>query len=600
MAKTIKTTWDLASLLLSDDDPRIKEKKQAIRDEADQFIEKWQERTDYLENPSILKEALDEYETFHRRRYGGGDVGYYFWLRQALDQNDPVIKAYGNQTEEFVKKISNDTQFFLLRVAKIKSDEQGKFLADRELAPYRHFLEQLFVEAKYQLSEPEEKIMRLKSTTAHSKWIEMTESFLAKEEREVTTEDGQKEKKTLEGMKGLLKSKDKKIRDEAAIAWNDILSKFAEVAEAEVNAILADKKIDDELRGFSRPDEERHLAEDIDSGVVEAMLTAVSSHFATARQFYRLKADLLGLPRLAYHERGLEYGNLDKKYAFAESVALVDRAFRKLDPEFSKIFQSFLANGQIDVEPKKGKSGGAFCVHFSLSQPTFVLLNHSEKLRDVLTIAHEMGHALNNELMKQKQNALNFGTSLSVAEVASTFMEDFALQEVVVDFDEETKLAILMAQLDDSISSVYRQVACYLFERQLHEKFRAKGYLSKEEIGQIFQKQMADYMGEAVEQSAGSENWWVYWSHIRRFFYVYSYASGLLIAKALQAEVRKNPQFIVKVKEFLSAGASDSPKNIFAKMGIDITDKRFWEKGLEEIHQMLEEAQALAKKLRKM
>jgi oligoendopeptidase F len=157
-----------------------------------------------------------------------------------------------------------------------------------------------------------------------------------------------------------------------------------------------------------------------------------------------------------------------------------------------------------------------------------------------------------------------------------------------------------MQKLNDDVSSIFRQVACYRFEQELHKDFRGKGYLSKEEIGKLFQKHMAAYMGNAVLQSAGSENWWVYWSHIRYFFYVYSYAGGLLISKSLQHSVKQDPALIQKVKEFLSAGLSDSPKNIFGRLGIDISDKRFWDTGLDEVESLLDETERLAKKLGKI
>jgi oligoendopeptidase F len=235
-----------------------------------------------------------------------------------------------------------------------------------------------------------------------------------------------------------------------------------------------------------------------------------------------------------------------------------------------------------------------------MSQPTYIFLNHTDKLRDVLTLAHELGHGINNELMREKQNALNFGTPTSTAEVASTFMEDFVLQEILKGAGDEQRLAIMVMKLNDDISTIFRQVACYTFEQELHSAFRQKGYLSKEEIGKIFRKHMSAYMGDSVEQSKGSENWWVYWSHIRYFFYVYSYASGLLISKSLQYSVKKNPGFINNVKEFLSAGLSDSPKNIFRKLGIDITDITFWDKGLNEMESLLEETTVLARKLGKI
>jgi len=174
------------------------------------------------------------------------------------------------------------------------------------------------------------------------------------------------------------------------------------------------------------------------------------------------------------------------------------------------------------------------------------------------------------------------------------------LDELIHSADDKLRLAIMMQKLNDDVSSIFRQVACYQFEQELHQEFRKAGYLSKKEIGTLFMKHMAAYMGNAVEQSAGSENWWVYWSHIRYFFYVYSYASGLLISKSLQAGVKKDPAFINKVKGFLSAGLSDSPKNIFSKLGIDITDNTFWDRGLDEVEHLLDETEHLAKKLRKI
>ena len=176
-------------------------------------------------------------------------------------------------------------------------------------------------------------------------------------------------------------------------------------------------------------------------------------------------------------------------------------------------------------------------------------------------------------------------------------MEDFVLNELLKDADDDLKLAIMMMKLNRDISSIQRQIACYMFEQELHKEYREKGYLSKDEIGKLFQKYMQAYMGEYVEESPGSENWWVYWGHIRNFFYNYSYSSGLLISKSLQNSVKKDPKFIDKVKEFMSTGLSDSPRNIFMKMGIDITKEEFWNKGLDEIENNLKEAEKLAKKL---
>lgn len=593
-------TWNLKQLFESDNDTRIEEKRKRVEQKSYEFIHKWKDCKDYLKDPAVLKQALDEYEVW-KRYYGiDGDEGYYFWLRTAQNQSDPNLKAKFNTIENFGKKIGNEIQFFHLRIAKIPERHQQKFLQYNGLKDYKHFLERIFAESKYLLSEPEEKILNLKTSTSYSNWVKMTSSFLSKEEREVILEDGRKDTKTFSEILSLMNSKYKKVRDSAARAFNHILGKHVEVAESEINSILANKKVDDELRKIARPDLTRHISDDIESEIVDALIKSVSDRFDISSRYYGLKARLLKVKRLKYHERNVEYGNINKKYTYNESIRLIHKVFKHLDSRFADILTRFMENGQFDVYPRKAKAGGAFCAHHLISQPTYILLNHTNKLHDVLTLAHELGHGINNELIREKQNSLNFGTPLSTAEVASTFMEDFVLQEILKQADDELRLSIMMMKLNDEASTIFRQVACYRFELELHQEFSKKGYLSKEEIGNLFQKHMASYMGEHVEQSAGSENWWVYWSHIRSFFYVYSYASGLLISKSLQNSVKENPAFIEKVKEFLSAGLSDSPKNIFYKLGVDISDTRFWKKGLDEVETLLQETTLLARRLGKI
>ncbi len=592
-------TWNLKQLFEGDDDPGIEKERKIVEQKSYDFINKWKDRKDYLNDHAILKQALDEYEKWKRDYGSDGGEGYYFWLRTTQDQNDPDLKAKFNKVENFSKRIENDIQFFHLRIANILRRNQKKILECAGLKDYRHFLDRIFAGSKYLLSEPEEKILNLKSSTSYSNWVKMTSGFLAKEERKVILEDGSKDIKTFSEILSLINSKDKKVRDSAANAFNDILDKNVEVAEAEINSVLANKRIDDELRKVPRPDLIRHISDDIDSEIVDALIKTVSDRFDISSRYYELKARLMRVKRLRYHERNVEYGNIVKKYSYNESIKLIHKVFKNLDNEFADILTGFMENGQFDVYPGKGKVSGAFCAHHLISQPTYILLNHTEKLRDVSTLAHELGHGINNELIRKKQNALNFGTPTSTAEVASTFMEDFVLQEILKQADDELRLSVMVMKLNDDVSTIFRQIACYKFEQELHQEFRQKGYLSKEEMGKLFQKHMSSYMGDFVEQSAGSENWWVYWSHIRSFFYVYSYASGLLISKSLQNSVKENPKFIEKVKEFLSAGLSDSPKNIFKKLGVDIADRGFWNKGLDEVENLLQETTKLARKLRK-
>jgi oligoendopeptidase F len=592
MIKIKSKEWNLDNHL---DKSKFEENRKIWTKIVEEFSKKWKLNEEYLKNPLKLKEALEELENMEEKYGSIMDESYYYHLLLETDMNNTEIKAKSNQIDKFNVEMINKSQFFAINLAKIPKEKQEEFLKSEELKKYHYFLKRLFDTAKYLLSEPEEKIINLTSKSSFSLWVSMVERFLGQEERKVKGE-----LKNYSELIGLIRDKNKEIRDEAAKALNEILKKYSDVAEEEMNAILNTKQIEDTLRNIKRPDESRHVSDDIDTEVVDTLIDTVTENFDISKKYYKLKAKLLNLPKLKYHERAMGYGDIEKEYSYEESIELVQKVFKNLDEEFYQIFKGYIENEQIDVYPKKGKSGGAFCAHMSKIHPTFILLNHTNKLGDVRTIAHEVGHGINNELMKKKQPPFYFDTPKSTAEVASTFMEDFVLQELLKEADDETRLNILMQKLDADVSSIQRQIACYKFEQELHEEYRKSGHLSKEEIGKLFQKNMHSYMGDAVEQSEGSENWWVYWSHIRSFFYVYSYASGLLISKAMQNLVKKDPKNIEKVKEFLSAGTSDSPKNIFLKMEIDITKKEFWQQGLQEVRDLLKETEELAKKLGKI
>lgn len=596
----IETNWNLGLLFSSDDDPEITRTRKDIEKVTDDFSKKWKGTDSYLKQPKKLKEALAEYEHWLKFYGSATREKYYFEKKSSLNQINPKIKAKLNQITEFSQKIHTKIQFFELNIARINPKLQKKFLDYKPLLIYRHFLERSFESAKHLLTEPEEKIMILKSPVAYENWVRMTSGFLAKEEMKVQDEAGKVKVTNFSEIMSLMINKNKNVRDTAARAFNKILVKNLDVAENELNTVLQNKKIDDELRHFDRPDSERHFDDDFDTQTVDTLLRIVSANFDVAKRYYALKAKLFGVTKLEYHEKSLEYGLIDKKYNFNSAVDLVIKIFKRLDREFADIFRTFLANGQIDVYPKKGKISGGYCFHGLMVNPSYILINWTDKLSDVSTLAHEMGHAINNELIKKSQNALNFETPLSTAEVASTFMEDFIQKEFYKNADDQMKLSLMVAKLNEDVSAIFRQTAFYNFEWELHKTFRQKGYLSKEAIGRIFQKHMISYTGDAVKQNKGSENWWVYVPHFREPFYVYTYVGGLLISKSLQASVKKDPRFISRVKEFLAAGTSDSPKNIFAKLGIDITDNNFWVQGINEVEKLLTETENLAEKLGKI
>jgi oligoendopeptidase F len=563
------------------------------------FRELWKDRTNEFTHPPTLATAIGEYQAWATECGNAGALGYYAWLEQQLDSTSTENKTRYAKVMDVATELGNMVQFFDLAIGNIPVEAQALLLEAPELAPFKHYLGKSFARAQHQLSEPEERILNLKSTTAYERWVQLLSDRLDQEVRTVLTEDGEVEK-PFNDLFGLMQSTDEAVRDSAAAAITSVLQQYAPIAEAELNSVLYDKKINDELRGFARPDSARHLSDDVESDVVDAMIAAVEEYNSLAHDLYRLKADLMGKKQLKYHERNVPIGNVIANYPYDEAAPLVSRVLHGLDTEFGNIFDMFTREGRIDVAPRVGKSGGAFCVYWNSAEPVYVLLNHTGKLNDVLTLAHEMGHAINDEMMRKVQPELYFSTSLATAEVASTFMEDFVLEKLLEEADDELKFSLAMKRLDDDISTIHRQVACYQFERTLHDTLRKNGHVSSAEIGTIFSTHMHAYMGDAVEQPEWSKDWWVYWSHVRRYFYVYSYASGLIISKAMQAMVREDRSKINLVKQFLSAGASKSPKDLFADMGIDITDTAFWKQGLESIRVHLEETRELAKKLGKI
>jgi len=576
-------------------------KRKEIEVVSDKFANKWKDNLEYLKNSKILREALDEYEKLAESYLEGGDEYYLYWLKLQLDESNPKLKAKYNKAEEFKKNIEDKIRFFILNVSKISKEKQKEFLESEELREYRHFLENLFLEGKYLLCEKEEKIMNLKSSGAYSFWVDMLSGFLSKEEGFVFDENLMEVKKSFSEIRSLTENKNKKVRDKAINVFNKIIEKYEDVAENELNAVLENKRVNDKLRGFERPDKSRHLEDDIETEIVDALIESVTERgFEISRKFYTLKASLLNLKKFTYSERNIEYGEISKEFDYENSQKLIAKIFSGLDKRFSEILSYFIEKDQIDVFAKKGKRDGAFCVDMLKNQPVFVMLNHTNRLKDVLTFAHEMGHAIHKEFMKEKNNSLNIGTPKSTAEVASTFMEDFILQELLKDVNEEEKLILMIQKLQDDVQTIMRQVACYKFEQELHKEFRKEGYLSKKHIGKLFTKNMKSYLGEIFKDGKDMKNGWIYWPHIRSYFYNYSYASGLLISKALQKMVKYNAENIEKVKEFFYSGTSDSPKNIFNKIDIDISNKEFWKRGLEEIEDLLNETEELAKKLGKI
>ncbi|MBN1374253.1 M3 family oligoendopeptidase [Candidatus Dojkabacteria bacterium] len=580
-------TWDLSLLYKSDSDPQIEKDVKISKKEISDFVKKYKTAKAYLKDPKALHKALLDYEILANSNHSIDKAWFYYYLRRDQNAQDITIKKQFNNINQTATELSNSLTFFTLKISKIPKNLQPKMLAYKPLQKYSHMLKRLFIEGKYLLSEKEENLFSLLSKPAYSNWTQFLEEQVNKTEGYVTTTKGIKKKQPFNQIIENLSSRDSKLRDSSAKIIHKIVYEKREIATEELNSILEFKRVSDKLRGHIRPDEARHISDDIDTSVVDAMVSAVTKRFDLSKRYYKARARILGKKRLKYHERTFPLNPKSLKYEFSQAQKIVLSTYTSLDPELGELAKNFFSQRRFDVFPQKGKSGGAYCAAVKPKYPTYILLNYSGNESDILTIAHELGHGINNELIAKHQDILNYGTPTSTAEVASTFFEDFVFENLNKSISDSTKRLLLMDKLGNDVSTIFRQVALYNFEKELHATFRKQMYLSAKEISAMFKTHMQAYMGPAVSADKGSENWWVHWSHIRSPFYVYSYASGLLISKALQAMVQKDPKTISKVKTFLSTGLSKSPKEIFLELGIDITKKEFWEKGLNRIDDML-------------
>lgn len=580
--------WNTSKLYKNISDPQIEKDIETCIKKNRAFALRWRNNKRYTQDPKTLSIALQEYEQLQQKYGQCTKPSYYLFLLNSLNQTDTDIKAKLNKVSAISTQLENEIQFFELNISKINTVIQKKFLNSPYLKNYKHYLQQLFAVSKYLLSDKEEKIFNLTSKTSYSNWVNMISELLDKQKLIVRDEQEKEKEITYNEVSKYLDSKSKSVRDYASKQFNKINGKYLEIAEFEINSILEGKKISDDYRGITRPDLTRYLSDDIDSEIVDTLADTVTKYFHIPQKYYQYKAKQLNQRHIKYYERNIPLGDIDLEYKYDEAMDLVKDTFKNLDTEFYNIVSNFEKNSQYDVFPREGKSGGAFCITVGKDLPTYILLNHSNKLNDVLTIAHESGHGIHSELSKS-QNELNSSYPTSLAEVASTFFEDFVLERILEDNRDDIRKVILNQKVNNDISTIFRQIAFLNFEKEMHKEFRESGYLSKERISDIFVKHMKAYLGKSVIDDESMRYGWIYVTHFRSFFYVYSYASGLLISKALQSMVREDKKNIDLVKRFLSSGSTKSPKEIFRDIVIDITKKDFWIRGIKEVERNLEE-----------
>jgi oligoendopeptidase F len=558
--------------------------RQVIQYAYRRFIDKWKGRNDYLSDVSILAEALEEYFALDYGRESGMYEAYFWFLSISLDTENSDYRAKQALFEEFLNGLYKEILFFTNKLSKISDDQQQLFLSDRSLSKYNVWLRNLFDTGRYRLSVREEQIMLLMGKTAHSNWVGLTERLIFKEEFNVVDELGNVHKATLSSASKYLKSQNDEVRYKAGHGVNNVLSKWGEVATDELNSVVWTKKVSDDLRGYKRADEASLLEGRIGTKFVDTLIEATTNNVDISHRFYKLKAKLLKKDTFVYTDRNIEACKVAIDVPFEVGWNLVVDAFESVDKSLGAIVQRILDDKTIDVYPKRGKEAGAFCTSTQAGIPVYVLLNYVDDLHSVTTLAHELGHAVNHTLTARTQPSWYNGHSMAVAETSSTFFESVLLENLLkkVESDKDV-FAIKYQRVESFIQSVFRQIAFYQFELSLHNDIRRKGYLSSVEISDLFSNRLKEYLGPLFTITDEEKFGWVHISHFRKFFYVYSYASGLLIAQSMKRRLTDDKRFADQILYFLKQGTNLDPADLFNKLGINVYDVRFWNDGFHQV-----------------
>ncbi len=584
----MQTKWDLSVLYRSPSDPKIIRDVKRIESAYKSFAETYTKDKSYLSDAKKLLQALDSYEELILLP----SPTFYLFLFRDIDSGNKEAEAQENKISHILTKSANEIVFFTLSLGKLSKEKQNSFLGNPTLSKYRYFLQNIFENSTHDLSESEEKIVSLLVQPSYSMWVDGQEKLLSAQMVKFAGKD-------MPISEAMNKVKDLPVKNRREL-WGKIreaLKHISPFAESEINAIVTRKKISDELRGYKKPYSATILGYQNKEDEIENLVASVTRAFPISHKFFNLKKKMLDLPYLAYEDRNAPVGKNSKKIDFKETVNIVHSAFAKADKKYADILDKFLQKGQVDVFPKKGKKGGAYCASME-NTPTFVMLNHSDNLDSVSTLGHEMGHAIHAELSKA-QPPIYRGHTISVAEVASTLFENFVFDEIFEKLSEKEKIVALHNKIEDDIQTIFRQIAVFNFENELHETIRDRGGMSKEDIAGLMNKHMKSYLGSAFKLQPDDGYFFVAWSHIRRFFYVYSYAYGQIVSRALYAKYKQNKNYLKKIEEFLKAGGSKSPEAIFRDIGIDTSDPKFFEAGLKNIETDIERLEKMLKNAKK-
>jgi oligoendopeptidase F len=593
MAKTMKQTgaesirWDLSDLYRSPTDPALETMLSRALERALTFEGEYKGKVATLE-PHEFAEMMRELE---QNEEEAAKPEVYADLLHSQDTQDAAAGRVLARVREAAAERGSHGVFFMLELAQVTDEQAAKLYAHPESARYRHTVEEARKFRPHQLSEPEERVLTDFSPAGNSAWTRLFEELCSGIRVEL---DGRQ--LALEEALTLLREPDREVRRGASHAITDALSHDIRTRGYIFNVILQEKAIDDRLRHFPSWISSRNLANETSDEAVQALVEAVTGRYDICVRYYRVKKKLLGVGDLYEWDRYAPIDQVTRDLSWDDAKELVLGSFQRFSKRAGALVEDFFTHSWIDAPVVPGKAGGAYCMPVTPRHHPYVMLNFTGKLRDALTLAHELGHGLHDRLAS-KQHIFDFHPPLTLAETASVFGEALTFDRIMSEErDPKVRLAMLCSQVEDAFSTVFRQVAFNRYEDACHMARRSEGELAVEQLGELYQAKLQPMFGDALTLTDEHKVWWSYVGHfLHAPGYVYAYAFGNLLALSVYHRyLESGPDFVEDYLEFLAAGGSTRPDELVKRIGMDITDPGFWDSGLKILDGMVTEVERLA------
>lgn len=520
-----------------------------------------------------------------------GKAYTFAYLDWSTDSSDAKRGALLQQVREAYTAISTKLLFFDLEWTRVPDEQAGSLLADEGLEFCRHYLEVARLQKPYLLTEAEEKILIEKSNTGRSAWNRLFDESVSDMRFQMAGES-----LTQQQVLARLHDADRDVRRTASAAFTKGLRSNLRTLTFIFNTILADKALDDRLRGYPSWITARNMSNEVADEDVDALITAVQQGYTHVQRFYSIKKKLLGIDTMTEYDRYAPIGEADRHIDWDTAREMVLSSYTEFHPEMGAITERFFNENWIDAALGEAKRGGAFSHGCVPSAHPYILMNYTGKIRDVQTLAHELGHGV-HQYLSREQGIFHADTPLTTAETASVFGEMLVFQRLMkAETDPKNRLAMLMGKIDDTIATVFRQVSMNRFEDRIHNERRNDGELSSEALSAAWMETQRPMFGDAVVLSEDYEVWWSYIPHfLHTPGYVYAYAFGELLVLALYQKYQESGNgFADQYLDLLRSGGKDWPHELVGRLGVDLRDPAFWAGGVQAIGGMVNEAAELA------